>query len=301
MKRPTHFFVYVILHYLVIFFLVDMPGVSYAMDILPWREDVASIKKASFNIQVFGRSRADKPEVMATLAKIINEFDIVAIQEIRDSSGTAIDKLEDEVDALGIDYEYVIGPRLGRTSSKEQYAFMYRTDKIEPISNATYEDPDDIFHREPFMAYFKIKNNSFDFVLINIHTDPDEATREINSLTLAALKARELFNDRDIIILGDLNADCRRGDAYFDEEDFSSPLRASDYIWLIPNEADTNIAESDCTYDRIIITRNAWEDFKGEWGVFLFDVLYTLDSEDAKRVSDHYPVWAEFFTDRDTD
>jgi len=151
------------------------------------------------------------------------------------------------------------------------------------------------------MAYFKIKNNSFDFVLINIHTDPDEATREINSLTLAALKARELFNDRDIIILGDLNADCRRGDAYFDEEDFSSPLRASDYIWLIPNEADTNIAESDCTYDRIIITRNAWEDFKGEWGVFLFDGLYSLNSEKARSVSDHYPVWAEFYTDRDTD
>ena len=96
-------------------------------------QEVQTITIASFNIQVFGTTKASKPEVMAVLVETIAEFDIVAIQEVRDSSGTAIKKLEAAVDVLGADYAVIIGPRLGRTQSKEQYAFMYRTDSIEPL------------------------------------------------------------------------------------------------------------------------------------------------------------------------
>ncbi len=49
-----------------------------------------TIKIASFNIQVFGRSKASKPEVMEVLSRIISQFDVVAIQEIRDKTGKAI-------------------------------------------------------------------------------------------------------------------------------------------------------------------------------------------------------------------
>jgi len=35
--------------------------------------------------------------------------------------------------------------------------------------------------------------------------------------------------------------------------------------------------------------------------VDIFDGLYNLNSEEAKSVSDHYPVWAEFYVNRDTD
>jgi len=87
---------------------------------------VDTIRIASFNIQVFGRSKASKPEVMEVLANIISQFDVVAIQEIRDKSGKAIKDLEVAVDDLGENYDFIIGPRLGRTSSKEQYAYIYR-------------------------------------------------------------------------------------------------------------------------------------------------------------------------------
>ena len=48
------------------------------------------IKIASFNIQNFGQSKSSKQEVMDILVQIIRDFDIVAIQEIRDAAGTAI-------------------------------------------------------------------------------------------------------------------------------------------------------------------------------------------------------------------
>ena len=46
-------------------------------------ESSDSIKIASFNIQIFGQTKASNQEVMDILAQIIREFDIVAIQEIR--------------------------------------------------------------------------------------------------------------------------------------------------------------------------------------------------------------------------
>jgi len=93
-------------------------------DTVPSANTEETIKIASFNIQVFGRSKASKPEVMEVLASIISQFDIVAIQEIRDKSGKAIKDLEVAVDDLGENYDFIIGPRLGRTSSKEQYAYI---------------------------------------------------------------------------------------------------------------------------------------------------------------------------------
>src|SRR5262249_28234830 len=48
--------------------------------------NVGTVKLATFNIQVFGRSKLDKPEVMQVLAETVRKFDLVAIQEIRSTT-----------------------------------------------------------------------------------------------------------------------------------------------------------------------------------------------------------------------
>lgn len=278
--------------------------INKSCNVCPEQESTTSpgvIKIASFNIQIFGRSKAGKAEVMEVLADIISRFDIVAIQEIRDKSGSAIKKLEVAIDDLGSNYDFIIGPRLGRTSSKEQYAFFYKTTSIQVEGAYTYNEAGiDSFHREPYIAKFKAKNGSFDFVLINIHTDPDEATSEINALPLVITDAQNHFPEPDVILLGDLNADCKKGTKYFDENDNSSPLRQSGYTWQITNNMDTNVATSSCTYDRIITTSTVNQDYAGSSGVFRFDQHFELDCE-PKKVSDHYPVYAEFNINSDTD
>jgi endonuclease/exonuclease/phosphatase family metal-dependent hydrolase len=234
---------------------------------------------------------------MEILAQTITNFDIVAIQEIRDKSGTAIKKLEVAVDSLGVNYDYIIGPRLGRSTSKEQYAFIYNTETVIMLDSDTYvENGDDIFHREPFVAHFKVKAGSFDFIIANIHVDPDDAKSEINALHNVITSVANVFDEQDIILLGDLNADC----SYFDETDTTPPLRGQKYTWLINNDMDTTVSASPCTYDRIIITSSLNEDYSGISTVFLFDQEYELDCE-PKEVSDHYPVVSEFFVDKDTD
>ena len=147
-----------------------------------------TIRIASYNIQVFGTSKMGKPHVMDILAKVVRRFDIVAIQEIRSVDQTILPRFVDLINAEGAKYDYVIGPRLGRTSSKEQYAFVYDTNRIELDQGSVYtvNDPQDLLHREPLVARFRVRGpppeKAFTFQLADIHTDPDETDTELDAL-----------------------------------------------------------------------------------------------------------------------
>jgi hypothetical protein len=92
--------------------------------------------------------------------------------------------------------------------------------------------------------------------------------------------------------MGDFNAD----GSYFDEDGTSD---LDEYTWLIDDSADTTTKSTDYTYDRIVITDTS--DFAGETGVFRYDLEYGLNQELTEDVSDHYPVYAEFWINRDDD
>jgi len=84
------------------------------------------------------------------------------------------------------------------------------------------------------------------------------------------------------MIVGDYNADC----SYFDEEDIPElEIGSTEFLWAIPNEADTNLADSNCTYDRMVLTGELKNNFNGKWGVD--------DNFSESKISDHWPVWIE--------
>jgi endonuclease/exonuclease/phosphatase family metal-dependent hydrolase len=248
-----------------------------------------TLRIGAFNVQVFGTTKASKPEVMAVLADIIRTYDIIAIQEIRDSSQTALPQLVDLVNSDGSQYQYVVSERLGRTSSKEQYSYLYNSNTVQLVGNPqTYPEPEgtDPFHRQPYIAAFKATGGNYDAVLMVIHTDPDEASEEINALDDVLNYSQKLYPDEgDFIIMGDLNAD----GSYF-KEDTTSDLDG--YYWLIDDSEDTTTKATDYTYDRIILTDTS--DLYGQFGVFRYDLEYHLTEEQTVAVSDHYPVYAEF-------
>lgn len=128
-------------------------------------------------------------------------------------------------------YDYVVSERLGRTVSKEQYAFIYNTQTMQVIGSPyVYPDTKDIFQREPYVVNFKAMSGNFDFVLVTVHTDADNtATQEINDQPQVVADAKSRYQgEGDFLIMGDLNADCD----YFNENS-QSPLRRSDYYLII--------------------------------------------------------------------
>jgi len=177
-------------------------------------------------------------------------------------------------------------PRLGRTNSKEQYVFYYDMRFVQLLgAPSTYPDVDDVFEREPFAARFAA--GGFDFVLVNIHVKPDDADAEIRALGDVVAWAEAEFQDPDVIVLGDLNADC----TYFDEADRQAAVPMN---WITPDDTDTTVKGTVCTYDNFLLTDSLMDEFTGEIELFRFDTEYGLDQAAAEDVSDHYPVFAVF-------
>lgn len=255
----------------------------------PWSPGDA-VRVASFNIQVFGETKAKKPEVMSVLADVVQRFDIVAVQEIRAANPNFVPNFVDFVNADGRRYDFIVGERLGRTSSKEQYAFIYDAERIEADRHGWYtiHDPDDLLHRPPLVCHFRVRgppsDQSFTFTLINAHTDPDEVGQELKALEEAYRAVRRSApSEDDVILLGDLNANDRK----ISESFAVSGLR------IVFSGVPTNVRKTKL-YDNILFHGGSTAEFTGRAGVFDLMREYNLTMDQTLDVSDHLPVWAEF-------
>jgi len=249
-----------------------------------------TIGVASFNIQVFGVSKMKKPRVMEVLAKVVRRFDIVAIQEVRSTDDTILPRFVELVNAEGARYDHVIGPRLGRTTSKEQYAFVFDTERIQVDRSWIYtvNDPQDLLHREPLVARFCVRgppsDRAFTFNLVNIHTDPDETDTELDALGDVFLAVqRDGRGEDDVILLGDLNVD---------EYHLGRLGQLPGVAWAISGK--TTNTRRDKAYDNIVFDRRATAEYTGRFGVLDLMSEFGLTQDEALEVSDHLPVWAEF-------
>ncbi len=249
-----------------------------------------TIRVASFNIQVFGESKMGKPEVVKTLAEVIRRFDIVAVQEIRAKNQDVLPDFVRTVNATGRKFDFVIGERLGRTSSKEQYAFVFDTERIEVDHRSVYtvSDPNDRLHREPLVALFRVRGpppgQAFTFMLVNVHTDPDEVSEEMDAMDdvyRAVLAAGD--GEDDVILLGDFNTDHKH----------MGQLGQVAHITYAIADTPTNTRGTK-EYDNLIFSRAATTEFTGTSGVLDLMSEFQLTQEQAIKVSDHLPIWAEF-------
>ncbi|MBJ23316.1 MAG: hypothetical protein CMB64_01475 [Euryarchaeota archaeon] len=251
--------------------------------------NTTNISIASFNIKIFGKTKASNETVMAELVEIVSIYDIIAIQEVKDiNQEVPYQFLELLNNNSETKFEMLLSERSGTQeddkSSQEQYIILYNPEIIGVIDNGTlYNDSvNDSFQREPFLAHLSVKNTTLDFVLGVIHTKPAAAEEEISALIDVFNWSSEYFSDQDVMIVGDYNADC----SYFDEEDIVElDIGSSEFLWAIPNEADTNLASSNCTYDRMVLTGDLKNNYNGKWGV---DNTFSESS-----ISDHWPIWIE--------
>ncbi|MEQ1829735.1 MAG: endonuclease/exonuclease/phosphatase family protein, partial [Pirellula sp.] len=221
-----------------------------------------SILIASFNIQVFGEEKMKDQWVVDRIIAIIQQFDIVAIQEIRAKDQTLIPQLLGMINSKGGRYDYVIGPRLGRSNSKEQYAYVYDSNTVVTSPNATYtvEDKADLLHREPLVARFvtRVPPNirPFSFSLVNMHTDPDEVKDEMPVMhtVLKGIREFEYLSaaEDDILLMGDLNAS---------PSQFGRLAQIPGIFWTVQNEPTNTIRKS--IYDNIIFDRGLTNEFTG--------------------------------------
>ena len=248
---------------------------------------------ASFNIQAFGVKKVSDPLVVDRIVKILRLFDVVAIQEVRATDQTVLPQLVQMVNSLGAKYDFILGPRLGRTDSKEQYCYIYDTNRIlsSPTASYTVNDTADLLHREPLVGRFATRVPAgyppFTFSLMNIHTDPGEVKQELPVMHTVLHAVREyewsMAREDDVLMMGDLNAAPSK---------FGNLAKVPGIYWVISDQP-TNTRRTEL-YDNILFDRGPTNEFMGKAGVLDMATVFGITLEEALKVSDHNPIWAEF-------
>uniref|UniRef100_A0A8C2U0R0 Deoxyribonuclease n=1 Tax=Coturnix japonica TaxID=93934 RepID=A0A8C2U0R0_COTJA len=252
----------------------------------------ATLRIGAFNIQSFGDSKMSDESVAGVIINILRRYDVVLVQEVRDSDLSAVTELLEQLNSVSSSpYDYEISGPLGRDNYKEMYLFLYRTDVVSVVDTYQYEDPQDVFSREPF-ADVLLPTEAEEFVMVPLHSAPHDAVAEIDALYDVYLAVVNKWGTDNIVFLGDFNADC----SYVKQSDWASiRLRSSDvFKWLIPDSADTTVGKSDCAYDRWVLPwrchSSVPQDPAGEVGAVPTMCCSHAGLWCALAVSDHYPV-----------
>lgn len=252
--------------------------------------DEGALDIAAFNVQIFGIKKMADGVVRENLKKIILRYDIILIQEIRDSSGEAIKQLLSDVINVDSRYAMKLSGRLGRSLSKEQYAYIYRKDWVTPYNDYTYADPNEVFEREPYIVRFRSEKASIkDFAIAGIHTSPDNAEIEISNLAVVYDDIVTRYSLNDVIIMGDFNAGC----TYVRSWNNIKLATDARFYWLFGNTADTTTKRSDCPYDRVVVAGDKLLSsiIPSSSDIFRFDEHYSLTQDQVEDISDHFPIY----------
>lgn len=261
------------------------------------------IRIATFNIQRFGEKKSANAEVMNHLARIIANFDLVAIQEVQSPQAMPVPRLVERINRGGGRYEASLSEPIGHTTYREQYAFVWDAARIRMLPDSAYvvrdnPPPNHRLHRPPMVASFEARiqpvagRQPFRFTVINAHTDPENVTtsstlNELDVLDDVFLRVRDYeYQTRrimNVLLLGDLNVGSNN----------LGQLGQLPGLISVVGNTPTNTAGTK-TYDHILLDRNITTEYTGVFGVVDYQQDYGLTAEQAKLVSDHRPVWAEF-------
>ena len=247
---------------------------------------------------------------MTVLTNIATRYDIMAIQEVGSNGNPS----ETTTTAIMNRYITRINELVGEGKysyvCRSQYAFIYCNNTITLNRSELYHGTQHLTY-QPLIGNFSVKEGNFKFSIINIHTSPERANTEIPSLRNVMEDVRNIYNEKDVICLGDYNADGNYYEAGSFEQGWLNGYPNNTYLTVINNGSDTNVdPSSNYTYDRMQLFRDTTsEDYTGKMGVLRFSSYFKivdLEGTDSTRgteraLSDHYPIWAEFYANRDTD
>ncbi|XP_008562585.1 PREDICTED: deoxyribonuclease-1-like 1 [Galeopterus variegatus] len=249
----------------------------------------------AFNAQRLTLAKVARELVMTTLVRIVARCDIMVLQEVVDRSDSTISLLLRELnrfDGSG-PYESLSSQPLGRGTYLEKYVYIYRSHKTQVLDSYLYNDENDLFAREPFVAQFTLPSKVLpSLVLVPLHTTPTAVEKELNALYDVFLDVSRHWQSKDMILLGDFNADCtsltkkRLGELILRTE--------AGFRWVIVDGEDTTVrASTHCTYDHIVLHGERCQSLLQAAAAFDFPRSFQLTMEEALNISDHYPVEVE--------
>ena len=257
----------------------------------PRRKD--AIRIASFKLNV--NSNLDRqPGSLNLMSHLCSQFDIIAFQEINRSNAAWMEQLGQKVasQSNGAIQFRAISDATRVAPGDPQFVILYNSQTLDLDFAHWYSvnDPDQLLKREPLVGWFRTRGlpseQAFTFTLANIEFDDHRPDLELAYLDelFRAIRLDGRGED-DVIITGNFNA----GDRGL------APLRRrAGLTWVVYDTATTT--DKDSQFDNLVFAQNATVEFTGQGGVHDFLATYNLPLDQARAISEHMPIWAEFST-----
>lgn len=307
--------------------LLELKG-AFKTEGVPERVRSSKLLLATWNIREFesGKYGPRQREALYYIAEIIDHFDIVAVQEVRDD----LSSLEKVMDILGGQWEYLLTDVTeGRQGNLERMAFIYDTRKVRfgglageiVVPPVNKETPSSQFARTPFIVGFRTAWFKFTICTTHIYygksvAEDPQRVKEIEQLAKHLAKSVEKKQawSKNIILLGDFNI--------FDTKDKTFTALTKSGFHIHPNlmKTGSNVGQSK-HFDQIAFIAPDLKDKLADCtaGVFNFYKFVYRDDE-AKlygpdvpktskgkagnyrdwrtyQMSDHLPMWIELRVD----
>ncbi len=251
---------------------------------------------------------------LAYLAEVIRHFDVVALQEVkRETTGLRFLLRE----FLGPSWQAILSDvTVGAAGNSERLAFLYDQRRVQPsglagevvLPPSPLGNPVEQFDRTPYICGFQAGSERFSLLTAHIRfgDSPQDRIPEISALS--AFTADEIRDrakeqtaeETNLIVLGDFNIDARGNNPLFQAFIQNGLFVPQQLLGL-----RTTSGAKDKFFDQI-----AW--FMGDLSLSFNQKAGVVDfagavfqelttSQMSFRVSDHFPLWVEFTTDRSTE
>ncbi|KAI4788209.1 hypothetical protein KUCAC02_036003 [Chaenocephalus aceratus] len=183
------------------------------------------MKIAAFNVKRLGWIKVNNEVVREIIIKIVSQYSVVLLVEVTDKTGG---------DAMGL---------------LLQHLNDYGDNKRNPYGMLCSEPLGPEGHQEKFVYFYRSETQ--DLVLISVHTKPSNAEAELNALHDVVEDVRKRWQNDNIMILGDFNAD---GKYLSKKKKKMLHMSSAPYHWLIGDDVDTTTTnKKKSTYDRIVV------------------------------------------------
>lgn len=248
-----------------------------------------SFSLCSWNIQDFGKTKDD--EEIKFMAKLVKDYDIVAIQEVVAGYGgsQAVARLADQLNRMGSKWDYrVSDPTKSPPHKTERYAFLWKPSKVKLIGKPWLENSlIGKVNRPPYLARFKIGEH--ETIILNFHSrrfdeKPEEEIAHLSEIV-------KNYSPTSLIIAGDFNMP--ENNTAFDE------LKKQGYVPVLQNQPTT--LKRSCPTNGGSYLNNAIDnifypkDRCELMGSGLVDFVKDCEQLEAMRsISDHLGVWGKF-------
>lgn len=222
-----------------------------------------------------------------------NGCDIVFLQEVMNT--TVPSQMAAELTRVsGHPWSYAVTGLIGRTTYKEAYAVLYRTDRVSIVSAVVWTDGGDVFEREPFIVKVRDRATSADFTFIDWHTvfgTTSQRAAEIGAIAgvFQSVQASDA-TDQDVVLLGDHNADATS--SWWSALKALSP--APTYQVNVPTSLNSSGAYVSA-YDHFWYQAAYLTELSSAGRDYVYDPLSFY------QLSDHAPVWLKLYSSADTD